>query len=118
MRDFVNAVTGIFDQLNPFNTGNLIIYFLWLVVFTFTVIAIWRAPRGWIRLLCYVVNQAFSVGIILSWTLTSLLAYTYWQYSLATVAATLVVAWLVVGRSPAPAEAVPAAAAGREPPAS
>lgn len=118
MRDFVNAVTGIFDQLNPFNVGNLIIYFLWLVVFTFTIVAIWRAPRGWIRLLSYVVNQAFSVGIILSWTLTSLLAYTYWQYSLATVAATFVVAWLVVGRSAAPEAAASAPAERPERPAS
>jgi presenilin-like A22 family membrane protease len=92
---FVNALTGIFDQLNPFNVGNLVIYFAWLVVFTFTTIAIWRADRAWIRLFCYAVNQVFSIGIVLSWTLTSLLAYTYWKASIGAVVASAVVAFFV-----------------------
>jgi hypothetical protein len=95
VNSFVNALTGIFDQLNPFNLGNLVIYFAWLVVFTFTTIAIWRADRAWIRLLCYAVNQVFSIGIVLSWTLTSLLAYTFWKASIGAVVASAVVAFFV-----------------------
>lgn len=66
----------------------MIIYFSWLVVFTFTMIAVWRSDRRWFRFVCFWINQLFSVGIILSWSLTSLLAYTFWQYSVATIAAT------------------------------
>ena len=95
VNSFVNAMTGIFAQLNPCNPGNLIIYFAWLVVFTFTTIAIWRAERAWIRLFCYLVNQVFSIGIVLSWTLTGLLAYTYWKASIAAVVVTLVVALFI-----------------------
>ena len=95
MNSFVNALTGVFDQLNPFNIGNLIIYFAWLVVFTFTTIAIWRAKRAWIRLFCYAVNQIFSIGIVLSWTLTSLLAFTYWKASIGAVVASAVIAFFV-----------------------
>ena len=102
MSQFVAVATGVFDQLNPFNAGNLIIYFAWLALFTFTAVAVWRSDSRWLRLLCFVVNQVFSVGIILSWTLTSLLAYTYWQQSLTVVVATLVVAiWVLRTRGPA-----------------
>ena len=102
MSQFAAVATGVFDQLNPFNTGNLIIYFGWLALFTFTAVAVWRSDSRWFRLACFVVNQVFSVGIILSWTLTSLLAYTYWQQSLAVVAATLISAiWVMRTRSPA-----------------
>ena len=88
MRELAGYATGIFDQLNPFNPGNLILYFTWLVVFTFTGMAVWRSGRPWVRLLCYVVNQLFSIGFLLSWTLTGLLAYTYWQESIAVFVAT------------------------------
>lgn len=102
MSQFAAVATGLFDQLNPFNTGNLVIYFGWLALFTFTAVAVWRSDSRWLRLVCFVVNQVFSVGIILSWTLTSLLAYTYWQHSLAVVAATMAVAvWALRTRSPA-----------------
>lgn len=93
MSQFVNDVTGVFDQLNPLNTGNVIIYFTWLVLFVFTTIAVWRSNRRWLRLLCFLVNQVFSIGMILSWTLTTILAYTYWQHSLAAVTITAGVAW-------------------------
>ncbi|MDJ0950549.1 MAG: hypothetical protein QNJ94_16680 [Alphaproteobacteria bacterium] len=98
---FVSAVTGVFDQLNPFNLANLILFFAWLALFTFTTVAVWRSNSAWLRLLSFLVNQVFSVGIVLSWTLTSLLAYTYWQHSLAVVAATGMVALWLFRRRPA-----------------
>jgi hypothetical protein len=88
MHDLAAYGTGILDQLNPFNPGNLILYFGWLIVFTFTGMAVWRCGRPWVRLVCYCVNQLVSVGFLLSWTLTGLLAYTYWQESIAVFAAT------------------------------
>ena len=93
MIDIVKAITGVFDNLNPFNIGNLIIYFSWIVVYTFTLTAIWRSHRGFVRLLCFIANQVFSIGIILSWSLTVILAYTYWIASLGTIAATLIISW-------------------------
>lgn len=93
MSDIVNAIKGVFDNLNPFNIGNLIIYFSWIVVYTFTLTAIWRSHRGLVRLICFIANQIFSIGIILSWTLTVILAYTYWIASLGTIVATLIVSW-------------------------
>ena len=41
MSDIVTALTGIFDQLNPFNIGNLVVFFAWIVVFAFTTVAVW-----------------------------------------------------------------------------
>jgi len=98
--DIVTALTGIFDQLNPFNIGNLVVFFAWIVVFAFTTVAVWRADNRWVRLLCYLINQVFSVGIVLSWTLTTLLAYTYWQYSLGVFAVTALVALWLFRRRP------------------
>jgi hypothetical protein len=89
MPDLGSRIGIVFDQLNPYNTGNLVLYFTWLVVYTYTAIAVWRSQRPWFRGICFLVNQLFSVGILMSWTLTGLLAYSYWRESLATLGGTL-----------------------------
>jgi hypothetical protein len=33
--------------------------------------------RSWFRFICFLVNQLFSIGIIISWSLTGILAYAY-----------------------------------------
>jgi fumarate reductase subunit C len=78
MSDIERAFTGFFDQLNPFSLGNLVFYFVWLTVYSFTLVAVWRSGRAWARFVCFVVNQVLSVGVLISLTLTALLAYTYW----------------------------------------
>ena len=93
MNEIVTGIKSIFDNLNPFNTGNLVIYFSWLVVYVFTLVAIWRSNSRLVRLLCFLVNQVFSIGVILSWTLTALLAYTYWIASLGAVVISLILSW-------------------------
>jgi hypothetical protein len=93
MNGIVNSIKGVFDNLNPFNIGNLVIYFSWLVVYVFTLVAIWRSNSRVIRLISFLVNQLFSIGVILSWTLTALLAYTYWIASLGTIVITLILSW-------------------------
>jgi hypothetical protein len=90
MNQLATSITNVFDQLNPYNSGNLVLYFTWLVVYTYTAIAIWRSRRPWFRFLCFLVNQLFSVGVIMSWTLTGLLAYTYWRESLGALGGTAV----------------------------
>ncbi len=80
--------TEFISQFSPYSTDNLIVYFGWLVVCTFTWAAIWRSRRAWFRFLCFVVNQVFSVGVIISQMLTAILAVTYWRESLAVFAVT------------------------------
>lgn len=88
MADLGTTAGGVLDQLNPFGLGNLILYFAWLIIFTFTGIAVWRCGVPWLRLVCYLINQVVSVGVLLSWTLTGLLAYTYWWESVGVFAGT------------------------------
>jgi hypothetical protein len=100
MNEIVSSIKGLFDNLNPFNTGNLVIYFSWLVVYVFTLVAIWRSNSRIVRLVCFLLNQIFSIGVILSWTLTALLAYTYWIASLGAIVITLVCSWWVFRTKP------------------
>jgi len=93
MNEIVTSIKGVFDTLNPFNTGNIAIYFTWLVVYVFTLVAIWRSNSRLVRLVCFLINQLFSIGVILSWTLTALLAYTYWIASLGAIVITLILSW-------------------------
>ena len=78
MNDFLRELTGFFDQLNPFSLGNLVFYFFWLTIYSFTLVAVWRSHRAWVRFICFVINQILSIGVLISWSLTVLLAYTYW----------------------------------------
>ena len=100
MNEIVSSIKGLFDNLNPFNTGNLVIYFSWLVVYVFTLVAIWRSNSRIVRLTCFLLNQIFSIGVILSWTLTALLAYTYWIASLGAIVITLVCSWWMFRTKP------------------
>jgi hypothetical protein len=100
MNEIVSSIKGLFDNLNPFNTGNLVIYFSWLVVYVFTLVAIWRSNSRIVRLVCFLLNQIFSIGVILSWTLTALLAYTYWIASLGAIVITLICSWWVFRTKP------------------
>ena len=92
MQDLFTTVAAYYhsvvDPLDPFNRGNIVLYFTWIVVYTFTGVAVWRSERSWFRFVCFVVNQLFSIGILISWSLTIILAYAYWQESLAAAAAT------------------------------
>ena len=95
MAQLVANIQSVFDQLNPFNTGNLVLYFAWLVTLGLTTMGVWRCERGLVRLCCLGVNQAMSIGFVLSWTLTALLAYTFWWQSVAAFSASLVVGFLL-----------------------
>lgn len=100
MEPIIQDIKGVFDQLNPYNTGNLILYFSWLVVFVFTVIGIWFSKKRWVRICCYLVNQVFGIGIILSITLIGIITYKYWMYAAGTVVATLLISlWIFKDRS-------------------
>ena len=104
MDDVIGAVKGVFDTLNPFSLGNLIVYFTWLVVYVFTLIAIWRSNNRWIRVLCLIFNQVFALGMFVSYTLAVVLTVTYWQAALGTVIGTVVLAWWVFRTRKPPVE--------------
>jgi hypothetical protein len=89
---------SIVDPLNPFNRGNIVLYFAWIVTYTFTWVAVWRSERSWFRCACFVVNQVFSIGILISWSLTLILAYAYWQASLITFAVTAAISLFLFRR--------------------
>ena len=81
MQDLLRSLSGLVDQLNPFSLGNRIIYFTWLGLYSFTLVATWRCRHAWLRLICLAACQLFSVGVLISWSLAILLAYTYWLAS-------------------------------------
>jgi len=81
MRDLLQNLSSLVDQLNPFSLGNRIIYFTWLALYSFTLVATWRSRHPWLRLVCLVTSQLFSIGVLISWSLAILLAYTYWLAS-------------------------------------
>ncbi len=78
MPDLFRNIVDVFDQLNPFSLPNRITYFTWLTLYSFTMVVVWRARRSWVRFICFLLNQLLSVGVVISWSLTLLLAYTYW----------------------------------------
>jgi hypothetical protein len=94
----LDRIGDIVEQLDPFNPGNQLIYYTWLVVYTFTGIAVWRSSRPWFRFFCFLVNQAFSIGILLSTVLTVAMAVRYWQISLAVFAATAAISLFMFRR--------------------
>jgi hypothetical protein len=101
MQGIADEITNVFDQLDPFSTGNRILFFAWIVVFAFTSVAVWRCPFAWFRFLCFIVNQLFSVGILISWGLVVVLAVTYWRESLLVLAGTGIGSfWLFRRRRP------------------
>jgi hypothetical protein len=99
MDSLVGQVQRVLDQMNPFNTGNLVLYYTWLVIYSATLIAAWRAHGVKTRFVCFVINQALQIGVFMSWSLTVLLAVTYWLPSLLTfIAVVAVTFYLLRGR--------------------
>lgn len=98
MQDFFNSIASVIEQLNPSNTGNLILYFSWIVIYTLTWMTIWLSRTPWLRLASFVVNQVFSVGIVISSALTAVLAYAYWKSSLVVFIATAVIGFFMFRR--------------------
>ena len=82
MHYVLSQFQSLYDELNPFSTGNLVLYYAWLMIYSATLIASWRAPSAGARLLAFILNQVMQVGVFLSWSLTVILAATFWVPSL------------------------------------
>jgi hypothetical protein len=101
MYDPLEFVSDLVGRFNPNDPVNLTLFCLWLVVFIFTFTGLWRAPRRWIRLLCYVVNQAVSFGMLQAGVVTVAILFGRWREALVASAVTLAVScWLFADRRP------------------
>lgn len=80
------------DQLDPLNSGNVTLYFATLFVYVFTAVSIWLSNNWAWRFACFLLNQLFSVGFVISWTLVLIITYQYWPYAIAMVIAALAAA--------------------------
>jgi presenilin-like A22 family membrane protease len=98
LQELYDSIRVVLEQLNPYNTGNQILYYVWLVVYTFTWVAIWRSRRPWLRFLCFVINQVFSVGILMSAFLTVTFIISFWIESLAVFVATTAISLFLFRR--------------------
>jgi hypothetical protein len=79
---------SIAEQLNPYSVANQVLYYTWLVLYTFTWVAVWRSNRAWFRFVCFVVSQAVSIGMIQATWITLAIAIAFWRESLAIFVAT------------------------------
>ena len=82
VREVGEFFSGFFNQFNPYNSANLIAYFTWLIVYVATWITVWRSSLAWLRFVSFLLNQIFSVGILISWSLVILIAVRFWIPSL------------------------------------
>jgi DMSO reductase anchor subunit len=74
----MDYMSSLIDDLNPLSRGNILLYWFWLMVYSATFVAAWRARRSMTRFLCFVLNQIMGVGLFMSWSLTKGLMETFW----------------------------------------
>lgn len=95
MDNLFSGFGGFIDQLNPASRNNQILFMIWLVTTVFTGTALWRCGNRWIRLVCLLINQAFSMGILLSWAQIVVPAYLLWKEALVVMVLTVAVTWFL-----------------------
>ena len=95
MDSFFSGFGGFIDQINPASRNNQILFMIWLVVTVFTGTALWRCGNRWIRLVCLLINQVFSMGILLSWAQIIVPAYILWKEALVTMVLTVAIGWFL-----------------------
>jgi hypothetical protein len=83
-QEVLGSFRAMVDQLNPLSKGNVTLYFVWLTLYIVTATAVWRAERRWVRGICFVLNQVFSVGILISLLNVVVPAIYFWMESIAT----------------------------------
>lgn len=83
-QELLGSFRAMVDQLNPLSKGNVTLYFVWLSLYVITATAVWRADRRWVRGICFVLNQVFSVGVLISLLNVVVPAIYFWVESIAT----------------------------------
>jgi hypothetical protein len=89
---------SIAAQLNPYSPANQVVYYTWLVLYTFTGVAVWRSRRAWFRFVCFLISQAVSLGMIQATWITLAIAVAYWRESLAIFVVTAAVSLFLFRR--------------------
>lgn len=103
LQEVLGSFRAMVDQLNPLSKGNVTLYFVWLTLYIVTATAVWRAERRWLRGICFLLNQVFSVGVLISLLNVVVPAIFFWAESLAAAAAAFVgTAFLCRKRKKAP----------------
>lgn len=88
-------LAAMVSRFNPADPVNLTLFFTWLVLFVFTFTGVWRARWRWVRLLCYLVNQAVSFVMLQAGLLTIAIVYGRWREAAVVAAVTFILAcWL------------------------
>ncbi len=114
MDNFFSGFGGFIDQINPASRNNQILFMIWLVVTVFTGTALWRCGNRWIRLVCLLINQVFSMGILLSWAQIVVPAYILWKEALVTMVLTVAIGWFLFRKRKPKGEPEPRRGRGRK----
>jgi len=74
----MNNLSSLIGDLNPLSQGNVLLYWFWLMIYSVTLVATWRAHRSMTRFLCLVLNTIMGVNLFISWSITKVLITTFW----------------------------------------
>lgn len=95
MDNVTGFLAAMVSRFNPADPVNLTLFFTWLVIFVFTFTGVWRARWRWVRLTCYLVNQAVSFVMLQAGLLTIAILYGRWREAAAVAIVTFAAAcWL------------------------
>ena len=95
MENVSSFLAAMVSRFNPADPVNLTLFFTWLVLFVFTFTGVWRARWRWVRLICYLVNQAVSFVMLQAGLLTIAIVYGRWREAAVVAAVTFICAcWL------------------------
>jgi hypothetical protein len=74
----MDSLSSLIDDFNPLSQGNILLYWFWLMIYSVTLVAAWRARRSMTRFLCFILNTIMQVGLFISWSMTKVLMTTFW----------------------------------------
>lgn len=92
-----NFWVGLEASLNPFSEQQIAIFFLWLVVFITSSVALIMADRRWLRVVAWLVCTCSSFGLWQAGWITLTIAANYWPAALA-VGGTTAAGTIWIGR--------------------
>ena len=87
LSDFVGGLEAV---VNPLSEQQLFLFFLWLLLFTGSSVALVMAERRLTRFFAWLVNSLFSFGMFQAGLVSLAIAVAYWQGTLAVALASAV----------------------------
>lgn len=86
----MDFLARLIDSSDPFSSGNVTLYFVTVFVYVYSAVSIWLSQNWAWRLICFILNQFFTVGAVVTWPLVLTISARYWLYALAMVAIAIV----------------------------